>query len=84
MNRPRPTRALSEDDQRFQIARQSEPVNESSSKSAEDPLAVGQGAAFSTGQETGDPRFDLRESSPATEEGSAKVAEDSSAGIWIA
>lgn len=71
------TRGLSDDvDQRFQIARQSDAVDEPMSKSAEDPAAPSQAASLALGQEASDPRFALKDSAPAFDETSSKVAED--------
>lgn len=70
------SRALSDPDPRFEFGRQSEDVDEPTSKTAEDP------SLLSTGQDAGDPRFEIGNSPPDTDEGGGKVAEDPSAADW--
>ncbi len=74
-----PAGALASDD-RYQVLRQSEPVDEPSTKSAEDPSLAGD--PFSTGQAADDSRFEVKDSSPAVDEATDKVAEDPAAATW--
>ncbi len=70
------SRTLSDSDPRFEVGRQSEAVDEPSSKSAEDP------SLLSVGQEASDPRFEVGNRAPEVDEGSRKAAEDPSAASW--